>query len=1703
MSDGASESSREERVNAILAEWLQATDAGREFDRAELLARHPDLTDDLRSFFADHDAAARLAPPPVSAEAPTLAPGEVPSAPPPPMTVRYFGDYELLTEIARGGMGVVYRARQVSLNRVVALKMILAGQLAGADDVERFRLEAQTAAALQHPHIVTIHEVGEHEGQHYFSMDFVEGKSLADLVRDNPLPPQQAAQHVRLIAQAIQYAHQRGVLHRDLKPSNVLIDHLGQPRVTDFGLAKRIDKDAGLTATGAVVGTPSYMPPEQASGQRGAMGPASDVYSLGAVLYELVTGRPPFRAATPLDTLLQVLEAEPAPPRLLNPAVGRDLETIILKCLHKEPAKRYASAQELADDLGAFLDGRPIKARRPGLAERALRWAQTQRRSAAIILLTATASALLLLGGTLGWTWYTESRLGRLLVRSGTPPFRVEVLDDAGRTVVKPFATVTPGPVETDPVPLPAGDFNLCLSASGARGETYRLLVERGLRYNVNLSPEPRRLWEPLQIKPGDFAEVTDLRGDGAHIILVQATGLQWINGATRDPIKDWGPGVLGESAVGRLPEFDWKLIMQARRPWFVQPAPVVGDDRLLLWASRSTPSLLAASGKTGRLLWWHRARPAPPPGIDEAQVDFVPAGGANLSQGQVIAEPLVADLDSKPVLVVTFASNGEAVWIKKKDGPSEERGRSEPEEWIEALDAATGERLWRRSLGPRSSYYPLENMKYAAGLLTVEGRPVVAVLANRRLLGLDLRTGAANWSHDLEPIVGRSGDSGQRSLPRFGTFGAPGKPGVLIVFDGGGEAAVAAVSLETGRPLWQRTLPIRWVPYLMNPRDEPLVADLDGDGRPEVILAYGEPASQANRAAVEVLDGATGERRWRYLFPTVGQIGLLREQWLRVTAGPDLDGDGRREVFVASRYTTAPDEDPRVYVEALSGSDGRPLWRWSHPFWGGDRLGPLSWWDQPGADGWPQLLVPVTNQLFATTDHTFVLAAGTGRLTQVIDGFRDARQADLIREGIPALWTFQSSVDQGSAAPGGALTALRGTAPEAWRRLGHWLPVGELDGDGIADVVNAPATASGTVAVSGRDGRILWQSSAASGQAVLPLPLPYGDLDGDSTADLLLFASIEGLSAVSGGNNGRVIWNADFKGKLLEQMTLHMLECRDLDGDGTPEVLLAYSQTPPKDQFHAQLKLAVVSLKDGKTRWRTTLSPPDQNNAFANLRLLPAFADLDGDGVLDVVVWGMADDDTLEVRALSGRDGSPLWRRSLSRQLEMGIGHRPAVAAGDLGGPPVVIVDCGNGEVWALDATGERLWMWQEPIDVQFVQRPAPVFLDLAGGGRGVCVSGLPGGRAVFLDAQGRAVQSVADLRPIRQGHPGKTDQPEFFRLLPGVDGLLSIAEGKLRLTRGGIERKNQVWEWPLPGGSGEVMEVLGQGERTTVVVRAGFTAHGLDVATGRERWRCAGPCPPTGLLPARDPAASPHVLFAQDGGATTCRLALEVGPDGRYLLPVPAPVTFEPLPEDPRLPVPLPWWHALRELRRLDWPSFLLVQVASIFTVVLSRSAAGVFRRGARLLSLLLGGLLLALLALIGGLIYLRSAPNFSDPYSPWVVTASLALIGWPPLNFLWRTGAWAVQGRWRRVALLLTGSIVLTLPLAGCWLWTAAGDIGPTQHYATDGWYSAWIMGAYAAGALLFAGWLLRASYRFVRRAGRWTFRLIRPVRMAPTA
>jgi serine/threonine-protein kinase len=379
--------SRDERLALLLEELLAQGRRGNQPDFDTVRRTHPDLEVELRELLAAAqlaDGLASLAEPPAPRDPASAQPGPAgPAARPPGESPAWqpfrVGDYEILSEIGRGGMGVVFRARQISLDRIVALKMILAGELASPADVARFRAEAEAAARLQHPNITPVFEVGEHRGQPYFSMQLVEGTTLARRIAEGPLSAREAAALLLPICRAIAEAHRCGVLHRDLKPSNILIDRDGRPYVGDFGLAKRVAVNpsaqpgehaaALLTRTSAIVGTPGYMAPEQAAGSRGEITAASDVYGLGALLYAMLCGRPPFQSASPLDTVLQVLEQDPLAPRLLNPQADLDLEMIALKCLQKPADLRYASAADLAADLEAYLANEPISARSTRLAQ--------------------------------------------------------------------------------------------------------------------------------------------------------------------------------------------------------------------------------------------------------------------------------------------------------------------------------------------------------------------------------------------------------------------------------------------------------------------------------------------------------------------------------------------------------------------------------------------------------------------------------------------------------------------------------------------------------------------------------------------------------------------------------------------------------------------------------------------------------------------------------------------------------------------------------------------------------------------------------------------------------------------------------------------------------------------------------------------------------------------------------------------------------------------------------------------------------------------------------------------------------------------------------------------------------------------------------------------------------------------------------------
>jgi serine/threonine protein kinase len=516
--------------------------------------------------------------------------------------------YEVEAVLGRGGMGVVYKARHVRLNRPVALKMLVSGAYAGPQERQRFAREAEAVAGLRHANIVQVYDVGDHDGRPYFTMEFVEGGSLDQKLAGLPQPARQAAALAATLAEAVQVAHQGGVVHRDLKPANVLLTVDGTPKIADFGLARRLADGAGLTLSGVTVGTPSYMAPEQARGQSRALGPAVDVYALGAILYELLTGRPPFCGETPAETMLQVIHQEPVPPSRLNARVPRDLETICLKCLRKERRRRYGSALELAEDVQRFLHDEPIRARPVGTVEKLWRWVRRRPGPAGLLAAGLLAPIVALI---------TLSLLSARLVRSNaleSAAQQAELLEEATREysrnvqrvekanfVVNKTVPPTPGTV---PLSIPATflhDVGEQLSQISSTGVKVRQYSDSPFPWRTDSGPRDefeREALRRLRLSKGKETvhEFTEVGGQRvvryAQARVMQRSCVECHNTHPQSPRKDWQEGdVRGVLEIIRPLDRDEARVAEALRLALLLSAGVsvvlLGGSMLVVWAGR------------------------------------------------------------------------------------------------------------------------------------------------------------------------------------------------------------------------------------------------------------------------------------------------------------------------------------------------------------------------------------------------------------------------------------------------------------------------------------------------------------------------------------------------------------------------------------------------------------------------------------------------------------------------------------------------------------------------------------------------------------------------------------------------------------------------------------------------------------------------------------------------------------------------------------------------------------------------------------------------------------------------------------------------------------------------------------------------------------------------------------------------------------
>lgn len=1532
--DGTSELAR------VLDGYLADCEAGRSPDRTRLLAAHPHLAPQLEQALAGlefiQQATGRMA------EAPAQ-----------------LGDFRLLREVGRGGMGVVYEAEQISLKRRVALKVLRFGAVADEVAMQRFQREAETVARLHHTNIVPIFAVGSAEGVRYYAMQFIEGLDLAERLRvaremQDPIQEREIADWGLQAAEALAHAHQRGVIHRDIKPSNLICDREGRVWLTDFGLARRMD-DAALSAAGSLLGTPRYMSPEQARAAKDPVDHRTDLYSLGATLYELATRRPIFEAATAHEVIAQILHADPESPRALSPGLAHDLETIILKCLAKAPADRYPTAQALAEDLRAFLAGRPISARPPSLPERMMRWMRRHRRSTGVAAISAGVGMVLVAGGLLGWQQHQESRLGRLALSAAGPNVVAEVLDADGQLVTPTFPIPTPAPVS-----LPAGTYQVRLSASGMLSETWPVEIQPRQIYQDRLYLRPRWLWPPRELKIAEYpeTEIVDLGSSVDLLVMSYAavaagtrhpeTLLELVRGATGEPVWEQ-PLRFDETTLpvpGSLEEWKRLFVWNVGSPFLhsglaERARDLDGDGtRDLVLVSRNSPSLLAVSGRTGAVLWWFR-------GLLELPADGSTAGARldRRSRGSMVGRPAVADVDGDgtPDFIACFRSEGDTYTMP--DGGQRHTGALS---WIGAVSGSTGADLWRQPLAARWEQYANssgEREKYdelcRPAVAQVDGRPVVVLVVGPQLFGWEVATGRPAWT---------SIDLGYAPIhaPQVADLDADGVGEVLLLRHEEAEMLTVdllALALPGGKVEWTRSvarIPRGQVRDL-NRRERVLMplADLDSDGRPEIVtLTVQQARPMLHVFGLEVLEGATGRPRWTQRLGFSRFVGVT-ESVQKVVPGPDLDGDGHRELFAAWRAHHETTRQQGLYVTALSGRNGAAFWR-AH-LSGADLVRTLEWWHS-GTDGWPLLLVGVDHAV-GGQKMTYVMAGSSGRVEHVLPDVAEPQVADFDRDGIPDLAYTVS--------PQGAPRQLviRGLPPEPWRRSGDWHASEDLDGDGDTDLVSM--TGGRLTARSGRDGHWLWSTpfELQDHEPVLLPQSPADDLDRDGVPDLIVAmnlwrkgedrarSSYRTLAACS-GRDGRLLWAAEdwefgtsseSGSRVAWSYKVPVATWGGQVGKGSTGVLIVHQ---PNDQ---RLRLTHLAGPDGRLLW----SLPILRGGFmpSPSPSGPPLADFNGDGVSDVALWspdsgGQDGQSPYGLMVFDGHSGQPLWSSLAVTVADESQVVWPEPVVGDLDGDgwPEVIGVMHRGfdgqhlgypcELVVVDGrTGRVRWTWSWRTG--FPDLWPPLVLPGGPSGARLCLgvreesfTGL-----VVIDANGQ----VQLRRPVKLAGNSFDAGRLVWRVLDldhdGHGHLVYLDEG--RVTLAGGDALDVRWQWPVSSDVALMWDPLDAtaGLPATLPLWTGRDVVGLDLVEGTPRWRGHvaaesqrhGSNPPELRLLASTRLNGLPRFQATARGAGLVGQVWPAASNGQYLAPAPEPRQVTGLPGNPFPKRPWPWAERL----------------------------------------------------------------------------------------------------------------------------------------------------------------------------------------------
>jgi outer membrane protein assembly factor BamB/predicted Ser/Thr protein kinase len=1758
------------QVVAVLDKYLAELKAGEQPDRERLLAENPQIADQLAACLAGIE----------------FIHGGATAAQP---SGKRLGEFRIIREIGHGGMGAVYEAEQISLGRHVALKVLRFGPVSDQDAVQRFTREAETVAKLHHTNIVPIFAHGSQHGVNYYAMQYIVGRSLDQVLRESgkPIPVKTVAEWGLQAAEALAHAHARGVVHRDVKPSNLLIDdEEGRIWLTDFGLAKRVD-DVTLSMTGAIMGTPRYMSPEQAMAAHNKLDHRTDLYSLGATLYELATNMPVFTGDSPHNIIMQILETEPVPARKHVPSLPRDLDTILMKCLAKEPSRRYASARDLAEDLRAFLDNRPISARRTSIAELAVRWVKKQQRSLVLTVGAVAATLLLVVGSMAGSYFWQRSRLAFVKLETDHPPVVSEILDGTGKAVT-PKTTL---PMQQF-AEVPAGEHRLRVHADQRFSQDYQISLSPGQHLGQKLDVEDQLLWSDFKY-PRTFAPVVITErgaspaGRKSDLLLMNDVGVQRFDGLKRAIVWSLNLGrpeheVLTKDVKVRWPWnyfsvhgagiFDEQPRLVSAADAGDLPFDLNGDGISdLLIAARHQAWMLALSGSDGAPLWLAaRGDVLPRGGVFEntlgvnSAVPYVPLvvadqdgdGVADLATWFMTAEPYGGKLTR--TLELLSGKTGASIWKYEAPAdlfvlpantavPAEFRwyhgsgggysGGSSGGHWEGPLTRRAAS-SWERSAG-QIDYLP-------SAVSLASGGKQLSFLAGTHFVNLDLQSG--------EPS-GKPIDSTIRPtlVPRWADFDGDRQADVLLTTAlpelpaGGGRHATPQLQLAAWSPAQQKELwrivvtaqpPLQQTMSLEAPV-WPIVNDLDGDGVAEVLVPEASSIPEADWRApwgtLAVLEGRSGQVRWRRT------LRNLDQQLDTFVAGPDIDGDGCREVFVASLWN----ENYELFLDCFSGRDGKSLWRARQALQqnqGSQRLAPLQWYEQGGRS---QLLVRLQEGDGLRPSFVGLFAAESGEMQHLAAGAVDAKIGDFDGNVASDLLLVRPNNMQ-FLDEGGTLQAFRGQAGESWRRLASAVrPLFDFDRDGVSDLVESQSGCL-LVARSGASSAVLWGSDQSSNAFMFPSelintnrsPEAAQDFNGDGVPDLLLhrtrgsYSSQEPIVTALSGATGRTIWRSEAICHTVEGASL--LEARDLDGDGEAEVICIAPMDyglPQRQSFSTNdptLWLLVMSGRDGKTRFAEELSPDRPNLVNGRgLFIEPAYADLNGDRVLDVVVPAIGQKTgASEARAISGKDGKPLWQAPLPQDRQDGMYTILPAVADDLDGDGRTEVMIGggtevpNGQYATMKAlrlvcvdgkSGESRWQQDTPVDQwssrideerRVANRPRPIVVRRGGKEKWIALLSFHEGYKLRLfNAQGQIVsertltQSTSDAQyPYLPYRPWTCDVDADGRdelVLFDGDALAVVPADQLDQPLWQSRKR----EWTYGAVQG-VLHAAPGGPQIVLRGRAGDTSlFGLSAKTGEKLWTCPAPNM-TGdnwatLL--RSPGdGQPPLAHYNWNNVSLVREGLFFDESPKRV--VEKKVALPAVGQDPRLLRSLPWamspQEAANEAVHGLWGLFYSITLVGIpvgFIISLLRRR----KWGMRTMLMLP---VVAGLFLMGALI---QGPDSMHRTLPGKLVESVT-IGGPILLALYTIGRWTWRRQWRPACTWLSVGPLLALIAVAVLL---AGffpkhedPLEPGERWSWDGWYWVIVYGYFASAwcfAIAMPPWWL----------GRWIWQMTRGVKSAP--